>query len=304
MAEMCKYEVLENLGFTSVPFKKFKQDTLDSSRVKKILNMAVGDRGMLSIVGERGIGKTTAIIEGLSGCSARVINVDPADRERLTIGDIEKEMVMALSDEKPRAGRVVRAKQLRRIVGEASRKNEIVLVIEEAHRLHGQTLRSIKTLREMEWMGERGLFTVVFVGQSDPMNKAGVAEVRLRSDSVQMQGLTGKEVSAYIQETIGSLFTDDAVILQIAEMGASRNFLELQELLFVLMRSAVAAGREYITRDDVTLASGQKVSQTPTRKKTDRAGQKAAVSAVLARQKNSGRLAADETSANVSQIAG
>ncbi len=177
MAEMCMYEVLDNLGFKGVPFSKFKQETLDGLRIKKILGMAVSDRGMLSVVGERGIGKTTAIREALEGASARIINVDPADRERLTIGDIEKEMIMALSDEKPRAGRVIRSKQLRRIVGEASRKNEIVLVIEEAHRLHGQTLRSIKTLREMEWMGERNLFTVVFVGQSDPMNKAGVSEV-------------------------------------------------------------------------------------------------------------------------------
>ncbi len=288
MAEMCMYEVLDNLGFKGVPFSKFKQETLDGLRIKKILGMAVSDRGMLSVVGERGIGKTTAIREALEGASARIINVDPADRERLTIGDIEKEMIMALSDEKPRAGRVIRSKQLRRIVGEASRKNEIVLVIEEAHRLHGQTLRSIKTLREMEWMGERNLFTVVFVGQSDPMNKAGVSEVRLRSDSVQMQGLTSKEIASYIKDTVGSLFQEDGVIEQIIRSGKVSNFLELQEGLYNLMRSAILHGRGHVTGEDVSEVFGSGVSKTTQRGKSKQ-GKSSSICAVIARKKADGK---------------
>ncbi len=273
----------ENFGFTGVPFRKFRLATLDGQRVKKILRMAISDRGMLSIIGERGIGKTTALTEALSGSSVQVVYVAPADRERLTIGDIEKEMILALSDEKPRAGRVVRSKQLRRVVGEASRKHEIVLILEEAHRLHGQTLRSLKTLREMDWMGERELFTVIFVGQSDPMNKAGVSEVRIRSDAVQMQGLTANERVSYIKDTIGSVCQDEAVISSIAQSGPV-GFGDLQEFLTDLMRTAAENGREVVAQEDVALATGRQVSQKPTRKKKDRASGKAAVATVLGRK--------------------
>jgi type II secretory pathway predicted ATPase ExeA len=264
---MCRYELLDLLGFPGDPFKGVKHETADALRVRRILKMAVADHAMISIVGDRGIGKTTAIKDALSDISATLVFVDPADRERIAIGDVEKEMILALSDEKPKAGRVVRSKQLRRIVGEAGRKNEVVLVIEEAHRLHGQTLRSLKTLREMEWMGERDLFTVVFAGQSDPMRKAGVSEVRLRSDSIYMQGLTGNEIRAYISDTVGSLFDSD-VIEEVVGIPGTRNFLDLRDRLYALMARAVAGGRDRVVCEDVVEEFGKGLSKPVQRDKS------------------------------------
>lgn len=282
---MCRYELLDILGFSRDPFKSVKHETADALRIRRIMKIAVADHAMISIVGDRGVGKSTAIRDALSDVSATLIFVDPADRERVTIGDVEKEMILGLSDEKPKAGRVVRSKQLRRVAGEAAHKNEVVLVIEEAHRLHSQTLRSIKTLREMEWMGKRDLFTVVFVGQSDPMTKAGVSEVRLRSDSVYMQGLTGSEITAYITDTVGSLFSEN-VAEDVAAMSGARNFLDLQDRIYTLMARAVVNGRDHVVKEDVAEEFGKGVSKPVKRDKPENHAVRstAAISKVLGRQ--------------------
>jgi len=287
MGNICKYELWGNFGFTRDPFKTVKHETSDGLRIRRILKMAVADHGMISIVGDRGIGKSTAIRGALTDIAATIVVVDSADRERLAIGDVEKEMILALCDENPKAGRVVRSKQLRRVVGEAGRKNQVVVVIEEAHRLHGQTLRSIKTLREMEWMGKRELFTVIFVGQSDPMNKPGVSEVRLRSDSVYMRGLIEAEVRAYINDTMGDLFDGD-VIDSIVAMPAARNFMELQKASYCLMGRAATNGRNRVEVEDFAEEFGKGVSKPAKRGKTGK-GAKAGTSAmekVLARRED------------------
>ena len=171
--------------------------TMDSERITRILAMAINGHAMVSIVGARGCGKTRAINGALQKMNVRKVFVRSADKSRLLISDIEQAMILDLSDEKPKRGREIRARQLRRILGEASSMQEVVVVIEEGHRLHGMTLRALKTLREMDWMGKTELFSIVLVAQSDPMGKRGVSEVRLRSDAVLMKGLTRDEISRY-----------------------------------------------------------------------------------------------------------
>lgn len=135
-------------------------------------------------------------------------------------------------------------------MGEASRRQEIVLILEEAHRLHGQTLRSLKTLREMEWMGQSPLFTVIMLGQYDPMRKPGVDEVRLRTDTVYMKGLTQNEVKDYTRATVEKCFEEDA-IEALSRLRTARNFLELQEMLIALMERALACGHKKVTAFEV-----------------------------------------------------
>lgn len=270
MANMSRLELFVNLGFTSDPFAATDFSTSDSVRVRRILEMAVKAHAMVSIVGHRGIGKTRAVNAALKDLGARQVTVRSADKTRVLISDIEQAMILDLSEEHPRRGREIRARQLRRVLGEASRKQPVVVVIEEGHRLHGQTLRALKTLRELDWMGESELFTVVLVGQSDPMNKAGVAEVRMRSDCIRMQGLTTSEVRKYIRETVGQVFTDKAID-EMAPMPEASNFLDLQQLLTNLMCRALMAGRDQVEPEDVRAESG-KARKEPTRPKKERAG--------------------------------
>lgn len=253
MFNLSRLETFVNCGFTRDPFRGVNFETADSLRIQRILSMAINGNSLVSIVGERGMGKTRAINSALASMKVKQVAVRAADKARLLISDIEQAMVLDLSDEKPKRGKEIRARQLRRILGEASMKHDIVVVIEEGHRLHGMTLRALKTLREMDWMGKTDLFSVVLVAQSDPMMKPGVSEVRLRSDTIHMNGLSTDEIRSYINETVGKVFTEDAVD-KIADLPESRNFLNLQNMLVSLMINMVSTGADKVDMNDVTTA--------------------------------------------------
>ena len=264
---LSKIELLAEFGFNYDPFDDDGLETADRIRLKRILAISIQSRGMVSVVGDRGIGKTKAVKAALVNLDALVVKIRPADKERLLISDIEQEIIFKLSDDQPRRGKVIRTRQLRRILGEASRKKKVVVVIEEGHRLHGQTLRSLKSLRELDWMGEENLFSVILVGQSDPMNKPGVSEVRLRTDCIQMHGLVGDEIKQYIERTVGSAFEDETIEF-LAKSLKRANFLDLQQVLVDCMFRAMAAGRDMVTLEDLGDDSALTVS------KTDQAKQK------------------------------
>jgi type II secretory pathway predicted ATPase ExeA len=247
-----KLEVLVQCGFVRDPFRALELETADGARLRQVLTMAVDARSLVSIVGERGVGKSLAVSKVLHQAKVRQVRVLGADKGRITAGDIQEAMILDLSDESPRKSKETRSRQLRRILGEASRRQAVVVVIEEAHRLHSQTLRSIKNLRELDWMGESQLFAVILVGQSDCVQKAGLAEVRLRTETVHMHGLTAGEVREYVAGTVGARFEPGAVEAVAAHSGA-RNYLDLQELLI----GVLADGRDQATARDVALCLGQ-----------------------------------------------
>ncbi|MDD5107596.1 MAG: ATP-binding protein [Desulfuromonadaceae bacterium] len=252
---MTRLETFVNLGYTKDPLKGHLYETGDMVRTRRILTMAVESRAMISIVGERGCGKSEAVNAALkklvgSDKPVKTVWVTRGDQEKLTISDIKTSMILNLSAENVKRGGIVSSMQLRRVIGEASRKQKIVIAIEEAQRLHPSTLKSLKTLREIEWMGETELFTIILVAQSDPMNRPGVSEVKLRSDIVRMQGLSANEAAHYVREAIGKHFAADAIEL-LAELPQARNYLELQALSVELLNTALAAGREQVTVADV-----------------------------------------------------
>ena len=255
MGKLSRLETFVNLGFKDDPFRSFSLETVDSIRVRRILEMAVKARAIVSIVGERGAGKSRAVMGALRQMGVKTITVRSPDRARILITDIEQAMVFDLSDEAPRRGREIRARQLRRIIGQASRVQRVVLVIEEGHRMHGQTLRAIKNLRELDWMGETELFTVVLIGHSDPMSKPGLAELRLRSDAVSLHGLTKKDVARYVEKTVGEVFEPEA-IEAVAGLDGTHNFLDLQRVLVDLMGAAVMEGQRQVTLEHVRHVSG------------------------------------------------
>lgn len=275
MSIMTRLEIFSNLGYRKDPLKGHLFETGDMVRGRRILTMAVESQAMISIVGERGCGKTEVVKAALKRLPAsdkpvREIWVIREAQEKLTIDDIKTSMILTLSREPVKRGGIVSSMQLRRVVGEASSKHRVVVAIEEAQRLHPNTLRSLKTLREMEWLGETELFTIILVAQSDPMNRAGVSEVRLRSDMVRMQGLSANEAAHYVRETIGKHF-DDAAIDLLAELPPARNYLELQAVCVQLLNIALAAGRQQVTADDVRGISTPEATPVPkgsTRAKT------------------------------------
>lgn len=291
METMTRLETFCNLDYKSDPFKAAKKfETGDISRVRRILTMAIESHAMVSIVGERGIGKSDAIEAALKKFKVRLIPVIREDQENLRAPEIKAAMISALSTESVKRGGVVSSAQLRRIVGEATidPKQQVVVVIEEAQRLHPNTLRSLKTLREIEWLGQKELFTIILVAQSDPMNRAGVSEVALRSDCIRMKGLSADEAAEYVRATIGKHFEDSAIDA-LAELPQARNYLELQALCVTVLNHALADGRELVKVADVTAAAGEQTAE-PLQPRTARKQQaapvsgKAALAGVLARR--------------------
>src|SRR3990172_310355 len=238
-----RLEVLAEFGYSKDPFKGFRMETADSLRLKRLLKMAVESRAMVSVVASWGFGKTSALEIAFREIDAHVCKLITPDKERVVVSDIEKALILGLSNESCKRTKEVRARQIRRIIGETSREKPIILILEEAHRMHGQTLRALKTFREMDWMGQSPLFTVVMVGQYDPMRKKYVDEVRLRSDTVHMKGMTDSEVREYIKNTVGKSFEDDA-IEAVSRLNGTRNFLDLQEVIINLMSKAMELGEK------------------------------------------------------------
>jgi len=253
MDDLTRFEILENMGFEEDPFKK-EFLTADIKRIRKLIKPIIKTKAMVSIIGNRGHGKTTAVNDALNHANATKITIETIDKRRLQSSDIEYSLILALSDEPPKQMKEIRARQLRRIIGEASKQN-IVLIIENAHRIHPQTLLCLKDLKELEWMGESNLFSTVLIGQSDPLKKAGLSEVFLRSDAIYLQGLSTEEISGYIQATVGKVFTEKA-IMALADREENCNYLDLQQSIYTLMNRAIANGKDKISVNDVKSVFG------------------------------------------------
>lgn len=281
-----KLEILSLFGFTKDPFFAKDMVSADAKRVKGLLAMAISAHAQVAIIGDRGVGKTRAVNAALRDMKIQPVRVLAPDKTRVTAGDIQEALLQELAPaESVRHDHEIRVRMLRRILGEAARKREIVVVIEEAHRLHHNTLRCVKNLRELDWMGETHLFSVVLIGQFDCTRAVGLSEVRLRTETVQMHGLTQGEIADYIRATVGRVFEDGAVAA-LAMLPDAHNYLDLQELLIRCMEMALAAGREQVIVEDAeAISKAFSRDECPPAAKSQSRGV-AAVESVLARRKS------------------
>lgn len=278
---LSRYDVMSSFG-TRNPFSGPLMETADLLRIRKLLRMAVADRGLLCVSGERGIGKSVSVLNALEQMGARTVRVWSLDKKRLLIGDVEVALIHELSDEPPRRWKELRSLQLRRILGEASRRREVVLVIEEAHTLHHMTLRALKALRELAWMGKDNLLTCVLIGQADALTRPGLSEVRLRGDTINMDGLTPAEAARYLDHTLNGVF-DPQAVEGLSRSAEGRNFLDLQEAAIRSMAGAMAAGRDTVTGADVAGAIGQ--AEKPAKREKPKAKANNGLAATIARHK-------------------
>ena len=193
------YLTLKQFGFSKNPFAQASA-TLQSTDLENVCaaaQTAVDERAILSLVGPRGAGKSSAVAAALPP-NAQVVQPLTADRERMRIGAIEDAIVYDLGSDKPRRSAEARARQIRPILGDAGKRGPVVLILEESHRLHHATLRALKSLHELKWAGRGPLFTIVLIGQRDPLAVPALEEVALRAKSVRLAGLSEAEAAAYI----------------------------------------------------------------------------------------------------------
>ncbi|MDA8106183.1 MAG: AAA family ATPase [Nitrospiraceae bacterium] len=243
-------EIFDAYGYRRIPFETTYIETADSLKISRLIGMAVNSKRTISVVGPRGVGKTWAIEAALKGKDFHRVHIENDDKEAVRVPHIQQAFFATLSHEAAKRNGEIRSRQLTRIIGEAARTQPVVLMIEEAHRLHGQTLRSLKTMLEKEWMGNRALFVPVLIAQYDPMSRPDVAEMRLRSDVVTMHGLSSDEAARYIKEIVGKHFETDAIEAA-SRIEQARNYLELQGVIASLMERALMMGRKVVSVIDV-----------------------------------------------------
>ncbi|MBF0554138.1 MAG: ATP-binding protein [Nitrospirae bacterium] len=257
--EISSLETLAEYGYKKDPFS-VTMETVDYLRMKRLIGLALAsDRyKFLSITGERGIGKSVTVGNVLKDMNIHIVETLSAAKERILIEDIERSMILELSNERPRHRKDLRVVQFRHTIGKASESKPIVLILEEAHRMHGQTLRSLKsTLENTKWKGRANLFTVILIGHGNALGRDGMSEIRLRADSAQMVGLSTDEIKQYIKATVGEHFENGA-ITAISSLRDARNYLDLQNILLGFMGRALGYGRRVVTEADVITACGIK----------------------------------------------
>ena len=236
----------QHWGLAPNPWARYLAPTGDGERVRAILSGVAREGALVTVTGPRGAGKTVAVREGLNGVA--VVEPLRLTRDKMLMGDIETAFIVELSDESPRRSGEARSRQTIRIVG--SHHSPVVLWIDDAHVLHAQTVIAIKRLREASFAGRSPILGVVLSAQRDPAHRA--PEVRLRSDYLELSGLSEAEIIG----VLGKLFGDRIEPLAreaIAHQPEARWWLDLRSILETAMARAIEAGRSAIDLRDVAV---------------------------------------------------
>lgn len=273
----------EHFGLGANPWNNGRP-TADSTRVAALVAAAIQSQEFVSILGPRGSGKTWAVRAALADHTVKVVEPLRLTRDKLHMGDIETALVRELSDESPRRSGEARSYQVKRVLGEFSRAQAVVLVIDDAHVLHHQTLRALKRLREFTWLNRSPLLGIVLIGQHDKTR--GIDEVRLRSDQMWLEGLTAKEIASAVRAVTGQLF-EAAAVQAIADSGVAANWLDLQAIVDACLAAAKAQG---LARIDARCVRGVLRPEAKSHVSVPRADDQA-VADYLARPSKSARAA-------------
>lgn len=229
------------IGLPADPWARVSLDTSDSRRVASAAS-AAAEGALVLVVGDRGAGKTLAARRALSG---PVAEPQRLDRDRLTMADVAHAIVEQLSDERVRHSNEARAGQARRVLAAQGRRP--VLCIDDAHVLHGQTVRGLKRLRELRWRGDGAICGVLLLSQR-PLG--AVPEVALRTDSVRLAGLSATEAAAALRSALAGCADEDAMEA-LARRPEAANWLDLRALADRAAEAAAARGARRIELRDV-----------------------------------------------------
>ena len=235
----------QQFGLAPDLWRRLNADTADALRIRRLLTASVAARALVSIIGPRGTGKTHALGQALARQpGVQVVTPLRLARDKLHIGDIETAVIRDLSDVTPRRAAEMRSRQVRQVLGEACRHGETVLVIDDAHLLHHQTLRALKRLRELAWLRVCPLLTVILVGQQSRTDH--IPEVGLRSDTLTLAGLSAPEARQVLGEALGEQLEPTAADT-LSAAARARNWLDLQALADECIAVALARGERRIT---------------------------------------------------------
>ena len=163
------------------------------NRLAAVIDSAVEERNWIAISGPIGSGKTELVDSTMEELAnkyrnkVRIVNLYWPDRQGINIAEILNQIIYTLGDEfigtsSPRRGKEIRMLQVLDILTSAKQRDQhIVLIIDEAQELHGNTLKALKRLWEYKYKGVRDLLSIVLIGQPGLANKIKAdKEIRLR----------------------------------------------------------------------------------------------------------------------------
>ena len=190
--------------------------TPDSRYVREYLWQTAKSGGFMAIIGESGAGKSTLRKDleeriyredaPILVMSPYILGMEDNDKKGKTLkaASLADAMIHALDPlGKPRQTMEAKGRQLHTLL-KSSRKAGFshVLVIEEAHGLHTQTLKHLKRFFELE-DGFKKLLSIVLIGQTELKTKLSerspeVREVVLRCEVVELMPLDS-QLEAYLR---------------------------------------------------------------------------------------------------------
>jgi type II secretory pathway predicted ATPase ExeA len=228
----------EAFGLRGDPFGEVRSSDdvyLDGNTryVRECIYMTAKHGGMTAVIGESGSGKSTLrrdFIDRIKRESLPIVTIEPyiisMDEDRigkpLRADHIVESVLhtLAPSQRIPRS-QETRYRQLHKVLKESARAgNKHVLIIEEAHDLHGHTLKHLKRFYELEDGFDR-LLAIILFGQSELKTKLGevdpkVREVVQRMDLVELRPMV--DLDGYLRHRLeranldfDKLFAPDAV---------------------------------------------------------------------------------------------
>jgi len=204
------HETLEHFGLERDPFVWAELfESGDVKALRRQLRALVADRGWLSVIGTPGSGKTFALEHLLAELDVHYCELLCAERSRMSAGLIDEALMYGVGDEPIRRSREARRRQMRRVLGEASRQKPVLLKIDESTHVRPNVWSEVKLIRDTLRYGTdpknhrrqdpRPLFSVLMVGWpslADRIRRS--SELRPRIQLFEMKGLTRAEVSDYV----------------------------------------------------------------------------------------------------------
>ena len=250
--------IRRRFGLPPDPWRHLHLDTADIERAGLLVRAAASDQAMVFIVGPRGSGKTHGALHELRATGAAVVQVQRLDRERTHMGDVIAALVEQLSDQRLRHSGELRTAQVCGILGCLRRPP--VVVVDDAHVLHYQTLIGLKRLRELAYGDRKApLLGIVMLGQRDRI--ASLPEVALRTSTVTLGGLSAAEMEEALRRVCGKAL--DAAARRRLVAASPGVWLDLQDLADLAMLKAAERGEQVVSAAAVQAALDAAAGRSP-----------------------------------------
>lgn len=247
MRKLIERRLLQHFGLSEQPI--YWSNIMDSYR--KDIVYAVKNNQLLTISGAVGSGKSMLFNSAVSSLpEVTFVYVRNYYKEHVTISSIINALIYDISDENPKRDLEARSRQFIRLVGKyyVAQGRQVCIVIEEAHRIHANTLRQLKELREADFGGKSPLFSVILIGHEELQAKLeSRKEAYWRSQIMELNEANGwmtvEERNCYINHIYGQAITPEA---RIRISGLCKTPLNIDFYIENKMKEARKAGRKIL----------------------------------------------------------